>query len=94
MSKVQPEVKYAVWRRDRYTCRYCKRVLSEGSTDPAMMPTVDHVIPKSKGGSNRASNLVTACRDCNESKGSLDKPMSGEKSGAARLAEMRRWFSA
>lgn len=31
---------------------------------------VEHIIPKSKGGSNRVSNLTLACRQCNEAKGS------------------------
>ena len=30
---------------------------------------VEHMIPKSRGGSNRASNLVLACHDCNQRKG-------------------------
>ncbi len=33
---------------------------------------VEHIIPKAKGGSNRASNLVISCRSCNEAKGTLD----------------------
>ena len=31
---------------------------------------IDHVVPKARGGSNRISNLVLACVDCNEKKGS------------------------
>ena len=32
---------------------------------------VEHIVPKSRGGSNRVSNLTLACRPCNEKKGSL-----------------------
>jgi 5-methylcytosine-specific restriction endonuclease McrA len=33
---------------------------------------MDHVVPKSKGGSDRVSNLVPACEDCNQKKGNKD----------------------
>jgi len=45
--------------RDKYTCQYCSVVLSEKSL------TVDHIIPKSKGGSDKWENLVSACKSCN-----------------------------
>ena len=31
--------------------------------------TLDHVVPRDKGGSHKAFNLITACRDCNNRKG-------------------------
>ena len=31
---------------------------------------VEHIVPKSRGGSNRVSNLTIACKDCNQEKGS------------------------
>jgi hypothetical protein len=33
---------------------------------------VEHIQPKSKGGTNRISNLTLACRECNEKKGNQD----------------------
>jgi 5-methylcytosine-specific restriction endonuclease McrA len=32
---------------------------------------IDHVVPVSRGGSDRVSNLALACRTCNEAKGAL-----------------------
>jgi len=48
--------------RDGHKCVYC------GSSENL---TVDHVRPKSKGGTDTADNLVTACRPCNQAKGSM-----------------------
>ncbi len=48
--------------RDGHKCVYC------GSSENL---TVDHIRPKSKGGSDTADNLVTACRPCNQAKGSM-----------------------
>ncbi len=51
--------------RDRNTCQYCGEVLH--STDL----TLDHVVPRSRGGLSTWENLVAACHDCNRSKGNL-----------------------
>lgn len=52
-------LRQAVFERDEFTCVYC------GAKDPL---ACDHVIPRSRGGRNEMSNLVTACRPCNSSK--------------------------
>jgi 5-methylcytosine-specific restriction endonuclease McrA len=45
-----------IFRRDNEECVYC------GSTKQL---TLDHVIPRSRGGSNSWDNLVTCCNNCN-----------------------------
>jgi hypothetical protein len=49
-----------IYKRDDYTCLYC------GSKDSL---TLDHVIPRSKGGKNTWDNLATCCLKCNVFKG-------------------------
>lgn len=53
-------------------CQYCKIQVRRNWMERnyyAHDATVDHVIPKSKGGTNDRSNLVVACRRCNNAKG-------------------------
>jgi len=49
--------------RDRNTCQYCGVVLSSSDL------TLDHVVPRSRGGSSTWENLVACCHDCNRRKG-------------------------
>ncbi|MCD2453585.1 RNA-guided endonuclease IscB [Methylicorpusculum oleiharenae] len=48
------------WRRQ---CVYCD------SKDTAL--EIEHIVPRSKGGSNRVSNLTISCRYCNQGKGNM-----------------------
>jgi 5-methylcytosine-specific restriction endonuclease McrA len=48
--------------RDQYTCQYCL------DNFPPSMLTIDHVIPRSRGGATRWENVVTACKSCNTKK--------------------------
>jgi 5-methylcytosine-specific restriction endonuclease McrA len=49
--------------RDRYTCQFCSRIL------PAHELTIDHVIPRSRGGHADWDNVVASCQSCNTTKG-------------------------
>jgi hypothetical protein len=62
-AEVPQRLRFQILRRDRYTCRYC------GASAPNVVLVVDHVIPRSRGGTNAAANLVTACEGCNLGKG-------------------------
>jgi 5-methylcytosine-specific restriction endonuclease McrA len=60
-----PPTRAAVMLRDLHICQYC------GETPGRQELTVDHVIPRSRGGAHSWQNLVTACKRCNQKKGSL-----------------------
>lgn len=59
-----PATRSAVMLRDGHTCQYCGVVPGRNQL------TVDHVLPRSRGGSHDWTNLVTACKHCNQKKGS------------------------
>ena len=48
--------------RDDYQCQYCTKHFKEKDL------TVDHVIPRSKGGKSEWDNVVAACKCCNQRK--------------------------
>ncbi len=58
--KVPPVNRREVLRRDHHSCQYC------GVTKHL---TLDHVIPRSRGGKHSWDNVVTACERCNSKKG-------------------------
>lgn len=53
----------AILSRDDYLCQYCGTF---GSKTNAL--TIDHVIPKSRGGQDNWDNMVCACISCNNKK--------------------------
>ena len=55
--------KKSVMIRDEGKCQYCGIALTRSTS------TLDHVVPKSKGGGYSWQNLVTACKKCNQQKG-------------------------
>jgi len=58
-----PVTRRGVLSRDHYTCQYC------GIMPPRKNLTVDHVLPRSRGGKSTWENVVTACEKCNGRKG-------------------------
>jgi 5-methylcytosine-specific restriction endonuclease McrA len=64
VKRPRPQVRLSrreIFMRDDYTCQYC------GSK--ARELTLDHVVPKHRGGKHSWDNLVSACRSCNHRKG-------------------------
>jgi len=62
-TRLTPNRTNVLWR-DKLQCQYCTREFQSEDL------TLDHVFPKSRGGENTWENLVTACKRCNQKKGS------------------------
>jgi 5-methylcytosine-specific restriction endonuclease McrA len=54
--------KREILRRDGYRCQYCGQEVSQ--------MTLDHIVPRHRGGEHSWENLVAACPQCNRRKGS------------------------
>jgi 5-methylcytosine-specific restriction endonuclease McrA len=52
-----------IYMRDKFRCQYC------GGKKTAGELTLDHILPRSRGGDNSPMNVVTACVPCNNRKG-------------------------
>ncbi len=74
IRRPRPRVKLTrreIFIRDNYTCQYCDRQVAD--------LTIDHVIPRSRGGLHVWDNVVSACKQCNHRKG-------GKSIAEARMA--------
>ena len=65
MNWIRQEKRFALYMRDDFTCAYC----GDTAADDGVKLTLDHLKPRSKGGSNAAENLVTCCLPCNSARG-------------------------
>lgn len=52
-----------IFKRDNYVCQYCGIDMCEKTA------TIDHVVPRCKGGGSTWTNMVASCKDCNLYKG-------------------------
>ena len=78
VKRPRPRVKLnriEIFRRDSHTCQYCGLKTNQ--------LTVDHVVPRHRGGEHCWENLVSACPACNRRKG-------GKTLGRARMRLIRR----
>ena len=73
-----------------WKCAYCDKQLD------ACNATIDHIVPKHKGGHNTRSNLACACTNCNKSKGSQHvfdyMGPSNKYYSEQRVGKIRNWM--
>lgn len=62
-SPLNTRQRFRVLARDNFRCGYC------GATPDVAELHIDHILPRSAGGTNDICNLITACPQCNRGKG-------------------------
>lgn len=72
-KKFVPFNRKMLFKRDKCLCAYC------GFTYPEDKLEIEHVIPQSKGGKTKWTNVVTACRSCNSRKDDRTPEEAGMK---------------
>lgn len=92
---ISKKKRFEIFKRDNFTCQYC------GKVSPQVVLEVDHIIPKSKKGSDKPENLITSCFDCNRGKGAnslgdslspLNEVMEKDKERQAQVDAYNRWL--
>lgn len=94
MNWIRQDKRLAIYLRDGCTCAWCGKSVEDGA-----QLTLDHIVVHSRGGSNEATNLITACMDCNRRRYNRSAPkfaavvaeyINHGATGAAILANVRR----
>lgn len=70
-SYAAPFSRRNLFQRDAHTCQYC------GKRFPTDRLSIDHVLPRSRGGHTSWDNCVLACVRCNSTKGDRDLKSTG-----------------
>jgi hypothetical protein len=60
---INPKLRFEIFKKHNFTCQYC------GRKTPEIVLELDHIIPRSKGGTDNEDNLTTSCWECNRGKG-------------------------
>lgn len=79
--EIRPKIKFSrknLYMRDEFTCQYCG-VHANKLRYKVKDLNLDHVVPKSRGGSTDWCNIVTACIDCNSKKANRTPEEAGIK---------------
>ena len=80
-KKISARKKAQIISKTDGRCAYCGIELFDDDDSTGAGMTVDHLTPKSRGGTEELGNLVLCCRSCNSTKGSKT------------LEEYRIWFT-
>jgi len=82
INSVKPS-RALIYKRDGHKCQYC------GATRRL---TIDHVVPRSRGGGDTWENMVVACSSCNTKKGDTLLEQTGMKLARKPFAPANRFL--
>ena len=86
MNWIRQSSRLAIYLRDRLACAYCGATVEDGA-----ILSLDHLIPRSEGGDNKPTNLVTACMECNRERGTARwREYASKHEGALKRVERQR----
>ncbi len=79
------QVRSYVFHRDERKCAYCRNTKVERYE-------TDHIVPRSRGGTDRVSNLVVSCHSCNIAKGNMpvEQFLAGKPTRLAAIGRIRK----
>lgn len=83
-SSISPSLRWSVFARDGFTCRYCGERAGEN-----IQLVVDHVLSVKDGGDNHFDNLLSSCQRCNAGKGA--RSLSGVPVAADAVARAEKY---
>lgn len=71
-EQMTPPMREVLWLKYRKACHWCGVATLLTSDLVPEQATIDHVIPRHRGGTDATSNLVSACRQCNSRRNKED----------------------
>jgi len=87
---LHPTTRLRIYERDRWRCVWCRREVAQlgmrGAKGVSVegvvfteglqlrQASVDHVVPRARGGANKHTNLITCCARCNAKRGERSVP--------------------
>lgn len=90
---IQPSLRQVILDRNGYTCQTCGA--GPGDLDPfnphrKVRLHIDHILPKSHGGTDDKNNLRVLCSTCNQAKGNIQPASESTKNLLARIRRAPR----
>ena len=87
-DKPQPARRELLWLKEGKKCHWCGRATRLTVEDAPDQATIDHILPRYRGGTNEPENLVSACKGCNGRRNSEDMKGLPEGSLLGEYKEM------